>query len=306
MSNAAALSPAEKVVLLSPNTAKAMAAIKVTLLFMLTKGVLRIEQTEQPGFFRNKTVAHLRIAAEPKEAPPEIAALLDVVRAAQADGGAIKDVVKQAEKAFGPNCMQFTLKFVTPALIARGLLVEKKILFTRLWRLTPAGDIEQSRLKSELFHVNDMFKLVTSDPAQAAALAAALGTTILISDKLPRHLKPLADAMRERGGNAGGDAGLFVAGDDARHGDFHHGNFHHDLAGAIDFSSFDLGSFDFSAFDSAASTPPRRRSTPASAMAAAMAVTAAVVIISRRSPDFAERVIGPATSGRTRWRAPSG
>jgi len=244
MSNAAALSPAEKVVLLSPNTAKAMAAIKATLLIMLTKGVLRIEQTEEPGFFRNKTVAHLCVAAEPKEAPPEIAALLAVVRAAQADGGAIKDVVKHAEKAFGPLCLQFTLKFVMPALIARGLLVEKKILFTRLWRLTPAGDIEQSRLKSELFQVNDVFKLVKSDPAQAAALAAALGTTILISDKLPKHFKPLADAMRERGDAGGGDAGLFVAGDGAHQGDFHHG-----LASTIDFSSFDLGSFDFSSFD---------------------------------------------------------
>jgi hypothetical protein len=250
MSNAAALTPAEKIVLLSPNTPKAMAAIKATLLFMLTKSVLRIEQTQEPGFFRNKTVAHLRIAAEPKDPPPEIAALLDVVRAAQADGGAIKDVVKHAEKAFGPLCLQFTLKFVMPALIARGLLVEKKILFTRLWRLTPVGDIEQSRLKSELFRVNDMFKLVKSDPAQAAALAAALGTTVLISDKLPKHFKPLADAMRQRAGDGGGgDAGAFVAGDGARHDDFHHGDFHHDLANAIDFSSFDLGSFDFSGFD---------------------------------------------------------
>lgn len=243
MSNAAALTPAEKVVLLSPNTAKAMAAIKATLLLMLTKGVLRIEQTEQPGFFRNKTVAHLRVAAEPKDAPPEIAALLDVVRAAQAEGGTIKAVVQQAGKVFGPNCGQFTFTFVMPALIARGLLVEKKILFTRLWRLTPAGDLEQSRLKSELFQVNDMFKLVKTDPAQAAALAASLGTTILISDKLPKHFKPLADAMRERG-DGGGDAGLFVTGDGVGHGDFHH-----DLAGAIDFSSFDLGSFDFSSFD---------------------------------------------------------
>lgn len=37
------------------------------LLLLLTKGILRIEQSEQPGFFRNKTVAHLRIVSEPKD-----------------------------------------------------------------------------------------------------------------------------------------------------------------------------------------------------------------------------------------------
>ena len=59
----------------------------------------------------------VRVAAEPKNAPPEVAALLDVVRAAQAAGGKIADVVKLAEKAFGPGCMQFSLKFIIPALI---------------------------------------------------------------------------------------------------------------------------------------------------------------------------------------------
>jgi hypothetical protein len=77
--------------------------------------------------------AHLRIAAKPKNAPPEVTALLDVVRAAQAEGGKIKDVVKLAEKAFGPACMQFSLKFIVPALIARGLLLKKKFLFTHFF-----------------------------------------------------------------------------------------------------------------------------------------------------------------------------
>ena len=88
----APLSPAEATVLLSPNLVKGHSAVKATLL--LATGVLRIEETEQPGIFRNKTIAHLRIAAEPKNAPPEVAALLGVVRAAQAEGGKIKDVVK--------------------------------------------------------------------------------------------------------------------------------------------------------------------------------------------------------------------
>ncbi len=95
------LSPAEATVLLSPNLLKGRAAVKATLLLLLATGVLRIEETEQPGVFRNKKIAHLRIAAEPKNPPPEITAVLEVVRAAQAAGGRIGDVVENAEKAFG-------------------------------------------------------------------------------------------------------------------------------------------------------------------------------------------------------------
>ena len=142
MPETASLSPAEATVLLSPNLVKGHSAVKATLLLLLATGVLRIEETEQPGIFRTKKIAHLRIAAAPKNAPPEVTALLDVVRAAQAEGGKIKDVVKLAEKTFGPACMQFSLKFIVPALIARGLLLKKKILFSHIFRLTPAGAAE--------------------------------------------------------------------------------------------------------------------------------------------------------------------
>jgi hypothetical protein len=233
----APLSPAEAVVLLSPNLVKGKAAVKATLLLLLATGVLRIEQTEAAGIFRNKKIAHLRIAAEPKNSPPEIAAVLDVVRAAQAEGGKITDVVRNAEKTFGPACMQFSLKFIIPALIARGLLLKKKFLFTHFFRLTPAGDTAQARIKSDLFKADDVARLLKSDPAQAAALAATLGTTVLLSDKLTRQFKPLADAMRVNGG--GGDVAVFS--DSSSHHASHHSSF--------DFSSFDLGSFDLGNFD---------------------------------------------------------
>ena len=221
--------------LLSPNLVKGSAAIKATLLLLLTTGVLRIEETEQPGFFRNKTIAHLRLAAEPKNPPPEIAALLDQVRAAQADGGKIADVVKRGEKAFGPAFMQFVHTFIVPALIARGLLVKKKILFTHIFRLTPAGEAAQARIKSDLFKADDVARLLKSDPAEAAALARTLGTTMLLSDKLTRQFKPLADALRARGA----DNAPIV--NDTPGGSFDFGNF--------DWGSFDLGSFEAGAID---------------------------------------------------------
>jgi len=237
----APLSPAEAVVLLSPNLVKGQAAVKATLLLLLATGVLRIEETEAAGIFSNKKIAHLRIAAEPKNAPPEVAALVGVVRAAQAEGGKIKDVVKQAEKTFGPACMQFSLKFIIPELIARGLLQKKKILFTHVFRLTPEGETAQARIKSDLFKADDVVRLLKSDPAQAAALAATLGTTVLLSDKLTRQFKPLADAMRTNGD--GGDAAAFS--DSSPHRVSQHGSFDF---GSFDFGSFDLGSFDLGGF----------------------------------------------------------
>jgi hypothetical protein len=235
----APLSPAEATVLLSPNLVKGHSAVKATLLLLLATGVLRIEGTEQPGIFRTKKIAHLRIAAAPKNAPPEVTALLDVVRAAQAEGGKIKDVVKLAGKTFGPACMQFSLKFIIPALIARGLLLKKKILFTHFFRLTPAGAAEQARIKSDLFKADDVVRMLKSDPARAAALAKTLGTNVLLSDKLTRQFKPLADAMRA---NGGADSAVFT--DTGAH--------HAGHSGGFDFGSFDLGSFDLGSFDAGA------------------------------------------------------
>jgi hypothetical protein len=246
----APLSPAEAVVLLSPNLVKGQAAVKATLLLLLATGVLRIEETEQPGVFRNRKVAHLRIVAEPKNAPPEIAALVDVVREAQAAGGKIIDVAKLAEKTFGSACMQFSIKFIIPALIARGLLRKQKILFTHVFRLTPAGAAEQARIKSDLFKADDVARLLKSDPAQAAALARTLGSNVLLSDKLTKRFKPLSDAMRTNGGVDG--MVLNDTATDTHRSDAHHGHSLDQAAGGFDFGSFDPGSFDLGSFDAGA------------------------------------------------------
>jgi len=232
------LSPAEATVMLAPNLAKPINAIKVTLLFLLATGVLRLEESEAFGIFRNKKIAHLRIATEPKNAPSEVAALLNTVRAAEAAGGKIKDVIAQCQRDFGPACVQFNAKFVIPGLIARGLITQKKFLFLNRFPLTPAGEKVQSRLKSDLFKADDVARLLKSDPAQAAALAATLGTTVLLSDKLTRQFKPLADAMRMNGG--GGEVAVF------NDSSPHHGSFDF---GSFDFSSFDFGSFNLGSFD---------------------------------------------------------
>jgi hypothetical protein len=239
----APLSPAEATVLLSPNTVRPIRAIKATLLLMLATGVLRIEETPKRGVFRTRTIAHLRVAAAPTNPPPEIAALIGVVRAAQVDGGKITDVVALCEATFGSNCEKFTMQFVVPALIARGLLVKKKLWLFHTFRLTPAGQQLQAQLKSDLFRAKDAARLLKSDPAKAAALAATLGPAIFLHDKLVRKFKPLADAVRATKGGGGGDAGFYDDGGSHHAGGFGFGNF--------DLGSFDLGGFDFGALGSA-------------------------------------------------------
>jgi hypothetical protein len=240
MPEVAPLSPAEATVLLAPNLLRGAAAVRATLLLLLTTGVLRIEEREVPGVFGNKKVAHLRIVAEPKDPAAEIAAVLDVVRAAQPDGGKISDVVKHAEKAFGAGCPLFSTNFVMPALIARGLVIKKKLWFSFFFRLTAEGKVAQRRIKSDLSKADDVARLLKSDSAQAAAVAATLGTNILLSDKLTRQFKPLADAMRAHG-SGGTDVAIMTAGDT-----------HHAFAGGFDFASlghFDLGHLSAGALD---------------------------------------------------------
>ena len=234
MSNDAPLTPAEAAVLLAPNLGNGAAAVKATLLFLLVTGVLRMETVEEPGFFRRRKVARLKIAAAPKNAPPEVAVLLDLVRAAEAEGGKVKDVAKRAQKAFGAGCPQFSVKFILPALVARGLLAENKILFVKTFRLTTEGRRAQARVKSDLVKAGEIARLAKSDPQQAAALAKTLGVHALLSDKLTKQFKPLAEAMRMQDG---GDSAV---------ADFASSR------GGFDFSHFDLGGFDLGHFDAGA------------------------------------------------------
>jgi hypothetical protein len=246
MSTTTPLSPAEASVLIAANRAQGFVAIRATLLLLLTTGVLRIEVIEVPGFFRTRKVAHLRIASESKNAPPEVVTMLDLVRAAQADGGKITDVIKRAEKAFGPQCAQFNIKIIIPALIARGLLVEKKTLFLNTFSVTPTGDAERTRIKSDLFKTNDVARLLKSDPAQAAALAATLGTTILLSEKLTKQFQPLADAMRQR---SGADTVISSDNGTSRDATTHGGSPNYFDFGCFDPSSFHLSNFDTGAIN---------------------------------------------------------
>lgn len=226
MSNATPLSPAEAVVMLRPNLADGLRALKVTLLLLLSKGVLRIEESEQPGLFSVKKIPHLRIAKEPPNAPYDARAAIELVREAQDDGGKISDLVKRANKAWGAAARRFVTELVRPALIKRGLLSERPLMFIRTFHPTPDGEAERVAIEANLAKAREIPFALKRDPARAAAIAAAIGTTILLDDACIKQFKPLSDAMRA----------YAPAGDTS--------------GGGFDYGGFDLSAFDASAIGS--------------------------------------------------------
>ena len=227
MPDTSPLSPAEALFLLKPNRTPGFRTVRVTLLSLLAKGILRIEESIEPGVFRDRKIPHLRIEAQPSGAPPHVAALLDVVTAAQSEGGRVRDVVKRASTEFGANCALYNSRFIVPALIGRGLIEERRILLLRSWRATPAGEAERGRIEAAIATARQLPKLLKSDPEEAAALALALGGTLLLVDGLHRHYQQLAEVMRSRGGDTGLSDG-FGGGD---------------FSAGFDLSCFDAGSF---------------------------------------------------------------
>ena len=196
---ATSLSPAESLVLLNPSGATAREAIKVTLLWLLAQGLLRIEETVEKKRFRG-TQKSVYVRPTPRKAirlPPEAASLMDEVQAAQAKSGLIGDVVAQARKAYGANLERFKSRFIIPSLVSRGLVTRERFLLVfHRWIPTPDGLAEQSRIKSDMERARSIPALLETDPVEAAAIALAGGAAILLVAELRPHYRQLSEAMR--------------------------------------------------------------------------------------------------------------
>ncbi len=244
------LSPAESLVLLNPNRATAREAVKVTLLSLVAQGLLRIEEGQQKRFFGMRKVVYLRPTdRRVPSLPAHMASLLDCVRAAQPLGGMMYHVVNQARRTYGAQLQRFTRQFIKPALTARGLLEERKILLFPTYRLTQAGAAERSRIESDVARAGTIPDLLKSDPAEAAAIALAVGSTILLVPTLRSHYRQLSQAMQrhDAGDNAAADGSWSVDGNSSA--DLHHhapdcSNFDHATFESLDVSGFDAGAFD--------------------------------------------------------------
>jgi hypothetical protein len=250
----AALSPAESLFLLKPNGTPARETVKVTLLSLLAQGIVRLEEQATKRFFITRKTVYVRPTGTTAPAlPAHAASLLDQVRAAQADTGSMPDLVKRARQAYGSSLNGFNRDFIIPRLLTRGLLEERRFLFLRHYKRTPAGDAEESRIAADIARARSIPELLHSNPAEAAAIVLAVGGTILLVNELRPFYRQISEVMRPpatadgASDSGGGDASLPLwnsrDGSPADAPDGVHG------LDAASFGSLDLSAFDAGAFD---------------------------------------------------------
>ena len=196
----AALSPAESLFLLKPNRTPARETVKVTLLSLLAQGLVRLEEQVTKRFIGTRKTVHVRPTRRPVPAlPAHAASLLDQVRAAQAYTGSMSDVVKRARQAYGSSLNRFNRDFIIPRLLTRGLIEGRSVLFLRRYKRTPAGDAEESRIAADIARARSIPELLRSNPAEAAAIVLAVGSTILLVSELRPYYRQISEAMRPLG-----------------------------------------------------------------------------------------------------------
>lgn len=242
MADREALSAVEAFVLLEPRRARGPPAVKLAMLTLLAQGNLAVVSEQIAGFFgRRRTNVMLRV--EPKSRPgfPAAATLLGLV----GHGGCtMRQFVERARRQYGATLRGYVEAEVRPALRRRGLLeptTERLFgVFPRqVWRPTAAGLDEVARINRAIGEARTIPDWLDRDPAQAAALAATLGTAILLADELKPHYRRLAQAMRAQE-SGDGDATIDISAVYAPGGDT--------IAGAVLPDFFCPGDFDFAAF----------------------------------------------------------
>jgi hypothetical protein len=200
---AIALSPAEALFLLKPNMPNGFGQLRVTLLWLLAKRILTIENVPTKGFFGSKNVPHIRVTGRSAGAPPHVAVVEELARTAQAADLSVRDMIKAAEKRFSTGCLMYTAGFIAPAVIERGLVERRKVLLSFVYHRTSAGEEQSAWIHAGIERARELPALLRSNREQAVALALTLGDTILLSDSLKKHLKELSSAMGGSDGSGG-------------------------------------------------------------------------------------------------------
>jgi hypothetical protein len=240
------VSAPEAFVLLSLPRYDAAQVLKIGFMGLIAQGVLRLETEDRPGLIRTRHIPHVTVAdGVPADLPPIAASLVKVVRAA-GPGGTMKNLIRESRREYGGNLLGFVLKHIGPSLAARGWAEDRRIRLlglipTHRFERTAAGDAEKIRLDAAMREARAIPQYLDNDPAQVAALAAAVGGAILLVEELRPFYGRLSRALR-----SGGDVG-YLAPDSNDFGDGGQGFATCDLGG-IDFSCFDAGAFD--SFDS--------------------------------------------------------
>jgi len=243
------LTPAEALVLLDPTIKQGRNPFKLSLMWLLAQKHL-VASEQRIGWFKKRTT---RLQPGPRAGQPlspDLQAVMDTVR--DAHTGLMDAVVAAAVQRYGHNLLGFQTGIIYPALCRRGLiqLTRERFLYfsTReRWSHTPAGKAMCARLEALMEDARRIPAYLDNSPAQAAALAAALGGLILLLPELRPHLESIANVMQRPpsgdGGSSSSDGGETSSGAPA--------NSEQDagLSQTPEFN-FNVGDFDTANFDS--------------------------------------------------------
>lgn len=203
-----ALTPGEALVLMDPDGAPGMDALKVTVLALLAQGYLRHGTESRSSLFgRRSSPALLPGKPYPPPAPRHVADVLGVVTAAK--DHAMPKLAEQFIRTFGAKCDGFTRDRVVPVLVGKGMLEQREFTerkrflgliprtVTRIRHVpTASGAAEAGRIRQAVEAARDIPRFLSSDPARAVAMAAALGGLVFLVAELYPFMDHLSAEMQ--------------------------------------------------------------------------------------------------------------
>jgi hypothetical protein len=206
------LTAAEALILLEPNKVQGQTALKLTLLELLAHRLLTVHRQEQWGFLGMcRKVDLLQCAPDAAQRGParsHVQAVLRTLSAARASRRVpMKQVIAAMRKAFGADLAGYQRRYIVPELVVRGLLEAYRtkslwVFWRTHYRHTPVGETARRQLGEQLTNARALPALLDIDPAQAAAIAVTLGSTLLLAEELRSHYAQLSRALREFPGDS--------------------------------------------------------------------------------------------------------
>ena len=242
------LTPGEALVLLEPNKRQGRETIKVSLMWLLAKRCLTARLEDKPGFmgrFFTKTTRLHPSDRLPADLSSEMNDLMQLVRRT----GYMDDFVKAAHIQYGNDLAGFRIRHLVPSLLKRRLIEARTEPFlmvfsrTRYYR-TRSGDALRQQIEALFTHAREIPGYLDNSPAQAAAVAATLGSLIFLVPELRPHFTEIAQTMRRP---VGADASMSVGDTSSGSAPRHNEPALLENTMALDFTCFDAGAF--AAFD---------------------------------------------------------
>jgi hypothetical protein len=210
MARSSELSPGEAVVLLALRRSKPRDALKVTLLSLIARGYLLIEQVPRRWRIFGKT-AHFRVVRNDPPAAPHEAAVFEAIRHAEARGyGKVWRALSDAQNRFGTDYRHLKYRHIMPELVGRGLVIERVERVLGLFRrtlhaLTPGGEVVRAEIERKIEQARRIPELLKTDPKDAAAIALAAGGMIFLVPELKSHYAELGRVVHAESASGGGE-----------------------------------------------------------------------------------------------------